>query len=675
MIDQNGTSLLRRRSADDPIGTEALRQLPAAPEFNCSSQPPSALLRTRQAGGCYDSTRCESRAAQQEVELFRARLRDRQDAAQAFDERVLDRGDLEVGLGEHARDDECQLARRCSLEVRRELEHSLLVVLIGGERRDWRLGSLGQLEQELADREEQFDLLAALGAIDVDDELRELEDRLCIRCLEGHDVDHAERIPELGDPAHANTVARFARRVQRPRYIPDAMTRAIIVLGMHRSGTSCLAGMLAAGGLASAGEAVRNWDNARGHHEMLDAVRLNEAVLAYSGGHWLSAPPAVRWTPEHAAERDRLLRTQIDGKPALVKDPRTLLALPFWRASTVPFHVIGIVRHPLAVARSLESWRATALVEGIALWSAHNRVLALDHAHHGYTVIDFGRTKGEVVAAVLAACADLGPVDAVALADAYEEQLVHHDTADSPVVPGLAAAVALHHRLGGAGSAGLRPNFPRGDIALFTELLHTGAVEAALQPARAALRAVVDASAVLVPVVTSLVKHRAFGEARVLIAEQAPRLDPGLADLLHGKVLLAIGDATAAVRHLEAACGVARPLFQARHLLPQALRQAGRHADARVALQRVAGEALYAHGPLATLAEWSWLDGDPAAALAEMARAIAAAPPHRRGRLRTRRAEWLVAQGDPVAARAELVQAIDEDPGYGRSREILASMV
>jgi Flp pilus assembly protein TadD len=115
-------------------------------------------------------------------------------------------------------------------------------------------------------------------------------------------------------------------------------------------------------------------------------------------------------------------------------------------------------------------------------------------------------------------------------------------------------------------------------------------------------------------------------------------------------------------------------MFQARHLLPQALRTAGRNAEARTAMHDVARVALYPHGPLATLAEWSWLDGDHDAALAEMARAIAAAPLHRRGRLRTRRAEWLLAQGDPVAARTELLQAADEDPGYLRSREVLAGM-
>ena len=452
---------------------------------------------------------------------------------------------------------------------------------------------------------------------------------------------------------------------------------AIVVLGMHRSGTSCLAGMLAAGGLASAGEAVRNWDNARGHHEMLDAVRLNEAVLAHSGGHWLSPPAEVRWTDEHAAARDRLLRAQIDGRPALLKDPRTLLALPFWRASRVPYHVIGIVRHPLAVARSLESWRGTPLAEGVALWSAHNRALAEDRARHGYALVDFDQPRAAVVTAVLAACAPLAPAsafDEAALAAAYEEQLVHHDDGGAPAVAGLAEALALHRRLAGDGAAVARPPFPRAELAAVARLLGEGSIAAALAPARAALAAVADAAAVLVPVVTLFVRHRAHAEAQALIAEHAPRLDGGLAELLHGKVLLAMGDAAGAVRHLEAACAAPRPFFQARHLLPQALRGAGRHAEARAALRRVAGEALYPHGPLATLAEWSWLDGDHRAALAEMAHAIAAAPLHRRGRLRTRRAEWLLAQGDPAAARGELLQALEEDPGYGRSREVLASL-
>lgn len=462
---------------------------------------------------------------------------------------------------------------------------------------------------------------------------------------------------------------------------------AIVVLGMHRSGTSCLAGMLSAAGLASAGEAVRNWDNARGHHEMLDVVRLNESVLAHSGGHWLSPPASVRFTDEHARERDRILRARVDGLPALLKDPRTLLTLPFWRASTAPLHVIGIVRHPLAVARSLESWRATPLEQGVALWTAHNRALEADRRAHRYPLIDFERTRAEVIAAVTAFAHSLAEeaeeaeevdeVDEAALAAAYEEQLVHHDGGDAPEVSGLAEAVALHRVLTGGGStlaAAPRAPFPRTELAELSRLLERGELDPALASARAALASVADAAAVLVPVVTALSRKRAFAAARQLVDEQAGRLDEGLADLLHGKLLLAMGEPSRAILHLEAACAVARPYFQARHLLPQALRGAGRHAEARAALSAIALEALYPHGPLSTSAEWCWLDGERAAALAEMARAIEAAPPHRRGRLRARRAEWLIAEGEREAARGELLAALDEDPSYARSRALLMAL-
>jgi tetratricopeptide (TPR) repeat protein len=462
---------------------------------------------------------------------------------------------------------------------------------------------------------------------------------------------------------------------------------AIVILGMHRSGTSCLAGMLAAAGVASAGEAIRNWDNARGHHEMLEVVRLDEAVLAYSGGHWLSPPPEVRWTEAHAAQRDRLLADRVHGLPALLKDPRMLLALPFWRASRVPFQAIAIVRHPLAVARSLESWRGMPLADAVALWTAHNRALAADRAIHSYPLIDFEQPRHGVVAAVASACARwTGAIDREALASAYDDALVHHDDGDAPIVAGLDEAIALYEELRGAVPNAIasspssmmiprtRPRFPREELTALEQRVQAGDRAGAVARGRVALAAIPDAAAVLVPIVTVLVRHRAFDEASGLVREHAVGLDPGLADLLHGKIALAAGDATRAVRHFEAACAVGHPYFQARHLLPQALRAAGRHAEARTALERVAHEALYPHGPLATLAEWSWLDGDRVRAIAELGRAIAAAPPHRRGRLRTRRAEWLVAHGDREGARAELLAAIDEDPGYARSRNVLAAL-
>jgi tetratricopeptide (TPR) repeat protein len=382
----------------------------------------------------------------------------------------------------------------------------------------------------------------------------------------------------------------------------------------------------------------------------------------------------VRWTAEHAAARERLLSTAIDGRPALLKDPRTLLTLPFWRASSVPFHAIAIVRHPLAAARSLVAWRGMTLAEGLALWSAHNRALMTDRLQHEYPLIDFEGSREEMIAAVSAACHGFAPViDAVAMAAAYEERLVHHDGEALPAIPGLADAEDLYRQLTGrvAGSMTTRRTYPHAAWAAFAEAVEAGDGARAVLAARAVADGIADVAAVLVPMVAALLRRRWNEQARVLVEDHRAALDAGLADLLLGKVALAAGDPVLSAAHLSAACSVPRPFFQARHLLPQALRQAGRFPEARAALVQIVGSALYPHGPLATLAEWAWLDGERAQALQYLGTAIDAAPPHRRGRLRTRRAEWLLADGDAAAARQDLERALAEDPAYQRAQVVL----
>lgn len=452
---------------------------------------------------------------------------------------------------------------------------------------------------------------------------------------------------------------------------------ALVVLGMHRSGTSCLAGMLCATGAVAAGATLRNWDNARGHFESLATVRLNEAVLARSGGHWLEVPARVRWTEEQAQERDRLLGQSIEGRAPLLKDPRTLPCLAFWRASALPFRSLGIVRHPLAVARSLASWRGLPLELGLELWTAHNRILAADQELHGYPLLDFEQPVAAFREALVSACERLGlslegAARRTAFEEAYEERLVHHDGADASGLAGLEEAAALYRtlarRAGSRDEGPVRRPHPRTALEAFEQRLAAGDGEGALDAALAALEAAADPAAVAVPVVAALLRVRARGAAEAFLAHADTVLEPALARLLTGKVHLAFGDARAALPHLVAACAVPEPLHQARRLLPLALRQAGRKAEAREALRTLAAHALYPHGPLAWLAEWTRSDGDPRAALERMRAAIEAAPPHRRGRLRTRHATWLVELGEPDGARAELRLALEEDPTYPRAR-------
>ena len=443
---------------------------------------------------------------------------------------------------------------------------------------------------------------------------------------------------------------------------------AILVLGMHRSGTSCLAALLAAAGARVPGDSLRNWDNPKGHHEATALVRLNDDVLAHSGGHWLEAPDEVRWTDAQAAERDRLLALMPDGRPALLKDPRTLLTLPFWRASPVPHRLIGVVRHPLAVARSLLAWRQMPVDEGLALWLAHNRALT----GAGCPVLDFALPAGEFTAAVVTMGASLGLTpDPTALATAYVPDLVHHGAGDGPTdTPELLGTCErLWRQLAGgtADSAGAT-SFPWQALERFRQALAGGDDAAARRIAGEAC-AVADPAAPLAPIATAcLGSHR--GDVLLgILADQnlASRLSVGLRHLLIAKAHLDRKDAAAAAEHLELACRQAEPLYEARHLLPTALHAAGRLAEADAAAAALVPVALYPFRVHARRAEWAWAQGEAVSAFAHLESALAAAPPWRQGRLLFRRATWKERLGDSAGAKADRTRAAEVDPGWHAS--------
>lgn len=91
-------------------------------------------------------------------------------------------------------------------------------------------------------------------------------------------------------------------------------------------------------------------------------------------------------------------------------------------------------------------------------------------------------------------------------------------------------------------------------------------------------------------------------------------------------------------------------------------------------LLRIAPEAVHPAGTLSTAAEWAWRDRDHAEALRLFAEAIDGSPPHRRGRLRCRRAELLIERGCQAEAVAELRTACDEDPSYARAGELMRTI-
>ena len=159
----------------------------------------------------------------------------------------------------------------------------------------------------------------------------------------------------------------------------------VLVMGMHRSGTSAVAGALRAAGLYAGSDAemiAARKDNPAGYTERLDVVELNDALLFAKGRQW-DTPPADPPVPNRADEREvmavrALVARAMAGRSRwLIKDPRISLLLPAWRRALEDrFVAVVAVRRLDEVVRSLQGRNGFAPDLGVALWAAYARHLA-----------------------------------------------------------------------------------------------------------------------------------------------------------------------------------------------------------------------------------------------------------------------------------------------------------
>lgn len=183
---------------------------------------------------------------------------------------------------------------------------------------------------------------------------------------------------------------------------PPAVGTGVIILGMHRSGTSALTGVIDLLGVAVSDEddiMVGDEANQRGYWESRQLTDFQELLLQRFGGTWRSPPSLpVGW------ERDPKLRQQLGrarrifrrlyGKSRLWawKDPRTALLLPFWRRALRFRPLIAVIhRHPLEVARSLEVRDGLPLQDALQLWEQYNRAILIHAAGLPAYVVSYER--------------------------------------------------------------------------------------------------------------------------------------------------------------------------------------------------------------------------------------------------------------------------------------------
>ena len=166
--------------------------------------------------------------------------------------------------------------------------------------------------------------------------------------------------------------------------------QAIMVLGMHRSGTSALAGLLCTLGAAAPQKTLMGPDacNLKGFFEALSIAQAHDNFLAATGScwhdwrkfdlEWARSPAAA----PHASWITTVLLDEFGDEPLiLLKDSRICRFVPFTRSILADLNIniaaALLVRNPLEVAQSLQRRDNFSVSKSVLLWLRH--VLDAEH--------------------------------------------------------------------------------------------------------------------------------------------------------------------------------------------------------------------------------------------------------------------------------------------------------
>ena len=272
-------------------------------------------------------------------------------------------------------------------------------------------------------------------------------------------------------------------------------TTAILVLGMHRSGTSAITRVLNLLGVELGSDLMpAGHDNPAGFWEHRGVVQAHDQLLSALGRSW-DDPRAMPegWLASDAASHARLvlkdiLRGEFAGVPLwAVKDPRLCRVLPLWRALLpelgVEPRMLLVSRNPHEIAGSLQ--RRDGMPKPISelLWARY--LLDAVSGSEGCTrvLVQYDALLDNWRAVVDTLSHDLGlqlPIDARAAAevDAFLDPRLRH-----------------HHS---------QSNWPEGGFAPVSALARGAIDEKASQAAHAGFRAQVEPSEALVDAYAAL---------------------------------------------------------------------------------------------------------------------------------------------------------------------------
>ena len=167
------------------------------------------------------------------------------------------------------------------------------------------------------------------------------------------------------------------------------MSQAIIITGMHRSGTSLVSSLLQRSGIHIGEKLIAaNSANPRGYFEDVDFYEFHENLLHESKQTYLHVNGNCTFEPtESKISRAHELIAERAHRPLWGwKDPRTCLFLSFWKQLLPNARVLFVYRHPIEVLLSLlrrgEFDNHPSLMAGLHAWHVYNsNIQAFCDAH------------------------------------------------------------------------------------------------------------------------------------------------------------------------------------------------------------------------------------------------------------------------------------------------------
>lgn len=243
--------------------------------------------------------------------------------------------------------------------------------------------------------------------------------------------------------------------------------KIVIVLGMHRSGTSLTSSVLSSLGVDMSDDIAVQPSNARGHWERKELVHFHDRVLRLFERDWYDSRhaldlPSTWWTqPLVRNIRDEMiiwLAARLPGVRVFgFKDPRTARMLPMWHEICAILNLepcyVYCVRSPSQVAASLLARDGIETRDTEYRWMVYNSHAVLGVGDRPTCIIsyeDWFSENGKNIVRLMSHLGVTWPFENLSLGrfltDIADPHLRHHKE-DFPEDPGRLPSDALYHHI------------------------------------------------------------------------------------------------------------------------------------------------------------------------------------------------------------------------------------